>query len=359
MDKLLTRLKDFLKRYRARKFNTYVKKVYKENKSLKIEFENNIWNKNEYWDHYFHGFKHSIKSKLYVPYDYYNYKILPNLNDVQTKAYVQDKNMFDKIFGNSGVLLPRTIFRCMNYIFLDSKYEEIVNIENFIGTVKEDMIVKPIVDSGGGAGIKLFQYKNGRLENVIDGSSLDVHALRTELGGNFIVQEVIKQHENLAQFHPSSLNTIKVLTYRSVKTNEVDVLLSYFRTGVNKSYVDSASSGGIAVGIEVNKKDYSAKLRKYGVLKFGDELCTRHPDSDIEFHGKEMFNFYQIFKSARKLSNIVPYQRLIGWDFSVNEAGKPVLIEANYGSNIAGLQAANGLPLFGEYSNEVKEYLDS
>ena len=54
---------------------------------------------------------------------------------------------------------------------------------------------------------------------------------------------------------------------------------------------------------------------------------------------------------------MVPYQRIIGWDFSVDKNGEPVLIESNYGSNIGGLQAANGKPLFGEFTDEVKDYL--
>ena len=68
---------------------------------------------------------------------------------------------------------------------------------------------------------------------------------------------------------------------------------------------------------------------------------------------------FNLWESIVKLSNIVPYQRLIGWDFSIDETGTPVFIELNIGQGSWMYQIATGKPLFGKYSLEVKEYLDS
>jgi hypothetical protein len=141
MEKFISKIKKAKKKFNSRKGNIYVKKYYQKNKNNDIEFLKNIWKKNDYWDFYFQSAPNSIKSSKFVPLDYYNYKVLPNLNDPFTRIYVQDKNMFDKVFGNMGVKLPKTIFRCMNNIFMDADYNEIADIDEYITNIDQDILL--------------------------------------------------------------------------------------------------------------------------------------------------------------------------------------------------------------------------
>ena len=258
--------------------------------------------------------------------------------------------MYDRIFGNSGVRLPKTLFRCYNSLFMDENYKTIKDINSFVKNIKQDIIVKQAnYLQGGGEGVEKYIFSKGNIINCEDKKCLDVDELKIKLKGNFIVQEIVVQHPKLSKYHPSSLNTLKVYSYRSVKTNETCVLMTTFRTGANNSFLDNASSGGLMVGLKIDSLN-EAKLREYGF--------AFHPDTKIEFKDSEIPNFPAIIKSVKKLANFVPYQRLIGWDFGIDVNGDPVLIELNIGSGVWGHQIANGEPLFGDFSSEVKEYIN-
>jgi hypothetical protein len=354
--KTIAVLKKARKYYRATKTSEFVKKYYKENKNKDIKYLRNIWNRNFYWDFFFQSMPNSIKSNEYVPHDFYGYKIESTFNDEHTALYVKDKNMYDRIFGNFGVKLPKTIFRCYNHIFMDESYTTIEDIGSFVKNIKQDIIVKQAnYLPGGGEGVEKYVFSKGSLINSSDGKHIDVDALKANLEGNFIVQEIVQQHPQLAKYHPSSLNTIKVYSYRSVKTNKIEILMATFRTGGNNSFLDNASNGGLMVGLEIDEFN-EAKLKEYGFDKWGNH-SSKQLDTNTSFKDNEIPNFPEIIKAIEKLSNLVPYQRLIGWDFSLNEKGEPVFIELNIGSGVWGMQVANGKPVFGEFTAEIKDYI--
>ena len=87
-------------------------------------------------------------------------------------------------------------------------------------------------------------------------------------------------------------------------------------------------------------------------------MVTRDFLHYVKFKDNEIPKFPLVVDSFKRLANFVPYQRLIGWDFTIDSNGEPVLIELNTGSGVWGLQATNGRPLFGEFTTEIKEYLD-
>ena len=48
----------------------------------------------------------------------------------------------------------------------------------------------------------------------------------------------------------------------------------------------------------------------------------------------------------------MPYLRLIGWDFTINDHNEVVFIELNDGPGIEIMQLCNG-PVFGDYTDEI------
>ena len=81
-------------------------------------------------------------------------------------------------------------------------------------------------------------------------------------GGNFIIQKYIDQHHWFARFNESSLNTVRVLTYRRIKNEEAVVLHRLLRAGRPGSVVDNQASGGIACAI-----DTDGRLMSFGIDK--------------------------------------------------------------------------------------------
>ena len=357
MERYKENIKSVIRYLKSRKTNIEIREFYKKNKNGENKFLKNIWSRNYYWDYYYQRRPNSKRSKYYLPYNYFIYKIQPKLNSDKYALFVEDKNMYDRVFGNMGVRLPKTVFRCSNYIYMDENYNTIEDIDSFIGNIQQNIIVKKAIDSYGGADVEKYIYKEGKLVNAKNNNGLKIKELFDKYEGNFIAQEEIIQHKALGKFHPYSLNSLRIESYRSVKTNKVHVLMGALRMGNNKSFVDNIYSGGFGVGLKIDE-NHEAKLRKFSFKPFSNEQISHHPFTNIEFENYKIPNFPLIVESIIKLSNVIAYQRIISWDFSIDENGKPVLIELNKIGGIWASQEANEAPFFGAFSSEVKEFIN-
>ncbi len=170
------------------------------------------------------------------------------------------------------------------------------------------------------------------------------------------MQECYLQNDALKKLHPNSLNSLRVDSYRSVKTNEVHVLMASIRMGRNGSFVDNVSLGGMAVGLKVDENN-EAVMREFSFIPFSNDRITEHPDSKVLFKDYKIPGFPSVVEAIQKLSNIVPSYRIISWDFSIDKEGNAVLVELNSAGAIWGSQENNGAPFFGKFSEEVRDYV--
>ena len=346
--RLYKKVKNF--RYQ-RGVNRYVKRYYKENKNKRIVYKKNIWSSNYLWDYFFQSLPDSIKSKYYVPGDYYALEIEPKLNK-KFVSFGSEKNMFEKVFSNCKVKFPKTILRCMSNIYLNGDYELIDNIESYCNGIAEDIIVKPSVQTGCGSSIRKYLFLKNSL--YYRGSHrFNIEEITRFYKGNFIIQGIVNQNPEIAKFHPCSLNTVRCFSYRSVKTNEVLVTVSTLRMGVNNSYLDTVTIGGIACCIRDN-----GTLMKYAFDQFGNHF-SYHPNTGVKFENFNIPSFHKVIRTIKRLANSIPHSRLAGWDFGIDKDGEPVLIEVNVSTGSWLMQMPCGRPLFGDYSQEVKDYMDS
>lgn len=334
-----------------RRFNAYVMQYYKENRNKKITYMKNIWSKNFLWDFFFQSLQHCEKSKYYVPGDYYAIVLEPTLNKEFT-CFGSEKNMYEKVFSNCGVIFPKTILRCMNHIYLDRNYKCIRDTERLLNCIQEEIIVKPTVGAYCGKDIRKYSFVDDTLYHAKT-LKFDIDEITQFYKGNFIIQAVVNQHPKIAKFHPYSLNTVRAFSYRSVKTNVVHVPTVTFRMGVNHSYLDTVTIGGIACGLTER-----GKLMKYALDLWGN-YYTHHPTTNVRFENFTIPSFHDVIKVISRLANVIPHQRLAGWDFGIDRDGNPVLIEVNVSSGSWHMQTITGAPLFGRFSQEVKEYMDS
>ena len=98
----------------------------------------------------------------------------------------------------------------------------------------------------------------------------------------YLLQELLDQIEALTALNPSSINTVRCLSYID-NSGHAQVVGATLRIGVGTGVVDNASSGGIFCGLDINRKC----LHAYALNKKGD-LFTSHPNSLIEFRGYEI-----------------------------------------------------------------------
>ncbi|MCE5348295.1 MAG: hypothetical protein LLG13_18670 [Bacteroidales bacterium] len=290
-----------------------------------------------------------IDNPSYIPETNYYNKVEPVLNNRTFSEAYCDKNSYHRYIDND--LLPRIYLRNIQGVYYSSDYEMIKDykaIDEFIPEESDKIIAKIAIDSGGGREVELFSRKDGHFESP-NGIILTKSYLEQRFKKNFIVQEYIHQHEYYHKLNASSVNTIRILTYRSVITNEIIPLQSVLRIGKEGAIIDNQASGGIACGI--NK---FGVLNKFAVNKSGKKF--------YEINGLPISNIPPVYKYdeavgiAIRIARMNFYHRLIGFDFCVDNTNTVKLIELNNRNNEINFYQMNNGPLFREYTDEVIDY---
>lgn len=301
---------------------------------------------------YYRFFSHYIKSDTNIVSEYVSHiYIEPILNPFQYRDYYEDKNVYNRIFPSE--YMPKTIIRSIQGMFFDENYESfnITDSVLFDFCCKyEKIILKPTVDTSSGNGVMLFVRSNDNFifiddENIL----LSVAFLKKKYKGDFIIQECLKQSCFLAQFNSSSVNTIRIHTYRSVKTNEVHITGAVLRIGAIGSFCDNAHAGGLFVGIN------SGKLSNKLYNQWGNSFdCF----NGLEFSKNTYIipNYNRIEEFAKQIASKILHHRSIALDITLDENDIPRLIEFNlsaFGSWV--FQFSVGAA-YGECTDEIIEY---
>lgn len=294
--------------------------------------------------HEYYLFANGCFSPKYITTDMYYNHIVPKLNNPAVMLVYSDKNMIRKLLGER-VRLPKTYIQNINGIFYSD--EKIITKEHALSLCQniEDAIIKTCLESMQGKSILRFSSKNGvvRGKNCPD----SMEELFNEYSKNFIVQAAIQQCETMSKLNPTSLNTVRVMTYWSQKDGIVP-LFEVARMGRMGAVVDNASAGGLYCGVN---EDGSLKAYAYTLAPFSKRTSS---DMGLEFKNFKIPMFEQILAKAIELHEQLPYAKLIGWDFAIDSNNEIELVEIN--ARMPGVfQVATG-PAFGKYTEEILEY---
>lgn len=286
----------------------------------------------------------------YVPENIYYCIIEPILNNIQLSKCYSNKNFYDCYFGKS--LFPENIVRNIEGKFYSNEYQLLdikVDIDLFeYLNAFEKIIIKPAIDSGGGNKIDLFKKKENVFVNQ-DNIKLSLDYLFKNFYRNYLIQKYIIQHSFFEKFNPTSVNTIRIFTYRSVRTENIISLHSLLRIGKKNSIVDNQASGGISCAI----KD-DGRLNDFAVDKYGNKYFK---SNGIEFGlNQSVPMFKDIVNLAKEIAKKNHYTRLLGLDFCVDSYSNIKLIEINNINNEINFYQMNNGPLFREYTDEVINY---
>lgn len=282
-------------------------------------------------------------SPRYMPTYIYYGKIISKLNNHRFGAIYSDKSMAEKLLGNR-IRQPKTFVKNINGIFYID--DEVVTREQAIAVCVNivDAVIKHSIDSSQGKSVSRFSCKNG----VVTGKNCpdNIEKLFDTYKANFLVQEAIQQHPEMARLNPTSLNTVRIMTYWS--KNGVVVLYAVVRMGRVGAVVDNASAGGLYCGV---KEDGYLKEKAYTLTPFSEHTKT---DTGVILKDFRIPMYKELKKKAVELHQQLPYSKFIGWDLSVNKDNEIELVEIN--ANCPGLfQGATG-PAFGDYTEEILEY---
>ena len=285
-----------------------------------------------------------------VPDDLMHNVIEPLLNPMRYRGLYSDKNMFDRFLDSSFSIrvTPVTVLRRINGGYYDRNYKTVaVNtcIDN--QTESEYLVAKPAIDSSSGRNILFFDRINNQYILRDSEEHLTVDLLNHRLGSNYILQEGIKQSDFMSLFSPSSINTLRVSTYKSVLNEESVVLNGALRVGKAGFHTDNVHSGGCRIGIEPN-----GRLKKSCSDQFGNVFPSFN---GIDFSANDFIipNYERIKDFAKKVSSSIPHQRLLALDIALDSNNDPVLVEYNnYAFTVSAFQMTVGT-VFGKYTDEV------
>lgn len=290
-----------------------------------------------------------IEDPRYITeFDYYH-KVEPTLNNRTFGEAYSDKNIYHVLLDNS--ILPIVFLRNIQGEFYDENYVPLSKTDevfHIIPPQAKKILVKKSINTGGGKGIELFSKINDIWQDNHK-NVLTLSYLNQKFNRDYVVQEYIEQHAFYGKFNSSSVNTIRLMTYRTVASNQIVPLQAVLRIGKIGSFVDNQASGGISIGIQ---KD--GKLNSFAVNKMG-HIITSYNNIDFSTLG-QAYKFQEIVQVGLKVAEKYFYHRLLGFDFCLDSNENIKLIEINNRNNEINFFQMNNGPLFREYTDEILKY---
>ena len=192
------------------------------------------------------------------------------------------------------------------------------------------IMYKPIAGHRG-YGIEAFYLNPGNMEEVYK-----------QLSGYpaGVVEAFIVQHPEMSRLSPSSVNSIRFVTFSSNTTpvtpdgKMMDVAYSIVRIGRGKSIVDNLHSGGMVANVDLQ----TGRLATDGADRRG-KLWVRHPETGTVIKGFQVPCFNEAREMVEKAIADHQVEGYLGWDIGISEDG-PMLLEVNTCPGSDGLQTA-------------------
>lgn len=171
-------------------------------------------------------------------------------------------------------------------------------------------------------------------------------------GGDWVIQERVRQAEYSSDINSPSLNTIRIQVIRSPRNGQPIMVGAAHRFGSRTTgIVDNASAGGYVASVQLQ----SGKL---GEIVFstpsggGRSTSTHHPDSGAVVTGVTVPGWNDVEGLMLQLMEAIPEAINVGVDIALSADG-PLVIEAN-GNPSPGLLQRHGS--FLDRSPEIREF---
>lgn len=272
-------------------------------------------------------------SKEYMPIDLFEADIIGRANRWDYFYAYSDKNMDETFLPH--IKHPHSYLKNINgYYYFEGKPVSKEEAVQFCYNLK-DVIIKPSLLSKG-KGVKKINVSNG----ITDDNGSYIEEILDSYKKDFIIQEALVQHELISALNPTSVNTIRILTYRSGM--EVLVVYAVIRIGRKGQVIDNQSAGGISTAINED-----GTLRKYAFGVAGDDMIEK-TDTGIVLEGYKIPYFDKAIEAVKRSHYDLPFFDLVGWDISINPDGEPVLVEWNGNPGPSQTACGTGLGVYTE-----------
>ncbi len=277
-----------------------------------------LWEKNRDEWHYYYG-------SSYEPYQRQRLRKLVQRYEYQ--ILFDDKEFWEQFCRGLQLKMPLYF----GVLEPGTKHQGLIGKYLAASSVKK-IILKPI-QGHAGRGIALAEYNSDGI--IVRTSNTACRLENYQLTNKCVVQELVEQHSDIAEFSSASVNTIRIITLWT-KTDDIILVSASMRFGQGDSFVDNWSAGGISVGVDTN----IGILKKYAYDKQGNRFIE-HPVSGKKFEGFHIPDWNNAVAMARRIQEASPFYRLVGCDVAITKSG-PVLIEANANPDIVYQEQTSG-----------------
>ena len=241
----------------------------------------------------FEMYKMNAKERATIVTRGKNNDMIKKYNDFNYTKYFRNKGLFNEKFDK----------------YLNRKWMIVTkdNFDEFKEFVKglDELMLKPL-DGACGKGIEKVK--------VEDVKKLYDYILERN---TVLVEEVAHQCKVISELHPTSINTVRVVTLKGKP------VVTFLRIGNFGKVVDNFNSEGLVVPVDIKTGEI-----KYPAIDKKHNVHSVHPYTNKQIVGVKIPNWDKVLKLCEEASKVLPELGLVGWDVCVGE-DKPFLIEGN------------------------------
>ncbi len=229
-----------------------------------------------------------------------NNKITSLMNDRAYYHFLDNKDEFYSYFPD---LIGRSWMSIENCSFEEFKKF----MEN-----RDEIVAKP---SNGtcGAGVEILKKSDFMSDKLM--------FRYLTFKNSVIIEDVIRQHEDLETLYPGSINTLRIVTIFS--GGKANIVYAFIRIGNSERPVDNINAGGMCAPIDIG----TGVVTHDGYDKNRVTYIT-HPKTGRRIKGFRIPMWREALRLCETAAERIPQMGYIGWDVAVTPNG-PVLVEGN------------------------------
>ena len=227
-----------------------------------------------------------------------NNALIKKYNDMSHGHCLRNKGEFNERFAD---------FVKREWCYLSKKEQAL----DFMG--RHDVFMAKPLNGACGKGIEKIR--------MVEESGAAAVWERLSVNGEYLLEEVIRQHPAVGAIYPEAINTVRTVTIH--KDGKTHIICTYFRIGNNGRHVDNFNSGGMVAPV-----DEKTGIVADRAIDKNKNLYAAHPMTGTPIQGFQFPDWEQAMELVRQAAARIPEMGYLGWDIAFSENG-PLLVEGN------------------------------